>query len=143
MSIKYSVLPMKNPLRLEEPEKFYARAQSRSTITEDRIADDIAYATSLTKGDVANVLRVLPRFMKKYLEDGDIIDLGDLGKFQYQVMSKGAFTREEFTHYNIRKAKLQYRPSMAIKESLENLEFEEVISLKAKQEAMRKAKKGE
>jgi len=136
-------MAVKNPMRREEPEKFYARAQSRAVINEDRLASDIAFAASLTKGDVANVLRVMPRFMKQYLEDGDMVDLGELGKFQYQVMSEGAYTREEFKHYNIKRAKLHFRPGKALLESISKLEFEEVIPLKAKQEAMRKAKKGE
>lgn len=144
MSIPYSVLALKNPMRLEEPPKYYARAQSRKTvITEDRIAEDVAFAASLTKGDVSNVIRTLPRLLKQYLEDGYMVDLGDLGKFQYQVMSRGAFTREEFTHHNIKKAKLQYRPGNAIKESIDKLTFEEVLPHKAMQEAMRKNKQGE
>lgn len=135
MSIKYSIAEMRNPLRPEDESLFYAKAQAREVIGMNRIADEIAYATSLTDGDVLNVLRGLIRKTREHLADGDIVDLGEFGKFQYQISSSGAMTPEEFTTSNIRKVRIQFRPGELIKESMDKLKFERVISVKARKQA--------
>ena len=57
MPINYSVFAMKNPQKREEAPKYYGKVQARGTADFDVLADEIAYATTLTDGDVANVLR--------------------------------------------------------------------------------------
>jgi len=141
MGIKYSVLALKNPTRREEPAKYYAKAQVRELITENEIAADIAFATSLTKGDVANVLRNLPYVVKRHLLKGDMVELGSLGKFQFQVKSKGAYTREEFTYHNIKGIKFHYRPGSEMTEGLDQVEYDEVLPRKMEREARREARK--
>jgi len=135
MSLKYSLAEMKNPLNENEPAKFYAKSQIRDKVNLNRIAEEISYATTLTDGDVLNVLRALIHKVKEHLADGDLVDLGELGKFQYQISSTGALKRESFTPANIRKVKIQFRPGSMLKPQLGNLSFERVISVKAREEA--------
>jgi len=140
MSVKYSISALKNPTRMEEPAKYYAKAQVREIIDIDRIASEIAHSTSLSEGDVYNVVRNIPRHVTTHLADGDLVDLGELGRFQLQLSSKGAYTREEFTFHNIKRARIQFRPGRLIKQVLDNLRYEEVVSVKEKAEAKRLAK---
>jgi len=142
MSVKYSVSELKNPLRREEPPRYYAKAQVREVIEMDRIAREMAQGSSLSEGDIYNVLRNLPGYVTTHLADGDLVDLGNLGRFQFQLTSKGAETREEFTFRNIERARIQFRPGRLMTQVLDNLQYEEVISVKEKQEAKRKAKNG-
>lgn len=135
MSVKYSLASMRNPLNAEEPEKVYAKAQARSTVDMNRIADEIAYASSLTDGDVLNVIRGLIRKIREHLADGDIVSLGEFGTFQYQISSKGAESVEQFTTANIKKVRIQFRPGSLVKEGLNGLKFERVISVKARKQA--------
>jgi len=140
MSVKYSLAELKNPQRPEEPAKFYAKAQVREVISMDRIAREIAFATSLTEGDVLNVIRNVPYRITAHLEDGDLVDLGDLGRFQFQISSKGADAREEFTHHRIKRAKIHFKPGKLLTEVLGRLTYEEVIPVREMMEAKRKAK---
>jgi len=142
MSVKYSIVKMNNLLRPEEDPLYYAKAQVREEIGLQRIAEEIAYATSLTDGDVLNVIRGLIRKTKEHLADGDIVSLGDFGKFQFQISSRGAISASEFTQANIRKARFHFRPGKQIKELIPNLEYEEVISVKLRKEAKRAMKEG-
>lgn len=135
MSIKYSIAQLRNPQRPEEPKKFYAKAQARDTVDINRIAQEISYATALTDGDVLNVLRGLIHKVKEHLSDGDIVDLAEFGNFQYQVSSRAADTKEEFTAANIRKVKLQFRPGRMLRPQLGDFQFERVISVKARKAA--------
>lgn len=132
MSVKYSLAELKNILRPQEPAKFYAKAQAREEISLNRIADEISWGTTLTDGDVLNVLRGLIKKINEHLSDGDIVSLGEFGKFQYQLSSEGADTAEQFTTANIRKVKIQFRPGELIRQAIPALKFERVISLKAK-----------
>ncbi len=135
MSVKYSIAAMKNPQNPEAPKKYYAKAQVRDTVDLNRIADEIAYATSLTDGDVLNVLRGLIKKIQEHLSDGDIVSLGEFGTFQYQLCSWGAVTEKEFVPANIRKVRLQFRSGKLLRKGLNGLTFEKVISVKAKQAA--------
>lgn len=140
MSVKYSIAKMKNPQKPEEAPKYFAKAQARETVGLNKIADELAYATSLTDGDVLNVLRGLIRKAKEHMADGDIVSFGEFGTFQIQVSSAGAVTEEEFIPANIRKARIQFRPGELLREvtNLNNLRFEKVISVKARKEAAKK-----
>jgi len=135
MSIKYSIAELKNPIRREEPAKFFAKAQTRAEVDLNRISQEIAYASSLTRGDVLNVLSALIDKIKEHLADGDMVSLGDFGKFQYQISCKGADTIEEFTRANIRNANIRFRPGTMIKDELSTLKFERVLSVKARKQA--------
>lgn len=139
MSVKYSITEMRNPLKPDEAKKFYAKSQIREKVTLDRIADEIAFASSLTDGDVLNVLRNLIRKIKEHLSDGDMVCLGDFGSFQYQLHSRGASTIEEFNSSRIHKVSLQFRPGDMIREVSQNLSFERVPSVKAQKEAAKKS----
>ena len=61
------------------PKKYYAKAQASGEVTMDEMAEDISYATSLTDGDVLNVLRALIRQMKVQLAVGKIVNMEKSG----------------------------------------------------------------
>lgn len=143
MSVKFSLSLMKNPLNPEEKSQYYAKAQVREVIDIYRIAREMAYSSSVTEGDIVHVLRNLPFSISTHLADGDMVDLGDLGRFQFQVKSSGTYTREEFTHHNIKRAKIQFRPGRQLTKALAGLQYEEVLPLKERNEAKRRLKNGE
>ena len=125
MSIKYSVNQLRNPQDPEGARKFYARAQVRETVTLRKLAKEIAYASSLTPGDVMN----------DHLADGDMVDMGDFGKLQYQVESEGADTEEAFKYTNITKVNMQFKPGIAFREQEKTLKYEKVLPKKVIAEA--------
>lgn len=134
MPIPYSVSPRINPQEKSAPPRFYAKVQTSGTVSFDTLAEDIAYATTLTDGDVSNVLRALVKQIKKHLSDGKIVSLDALGSFQFQISGKGAMTEEEYSTSLIEKVRIQYRPGRLVKEvqNLTNLKFKKVAPLKSK-----------
>ena len=137
MPINYSVNPRRNPSEKGTPPKFYAKVQTRGTVNFDSLAEDIAYATTLTDGDVLNVLRALIKQVKKHLADGKIVSLDALGSFQFQISGKGALTEEEYNTNLIQKVRIQYRPGRLVREvqNLTNLQFKKVAPIKRKSTA--------
>ena len=97
------------------PKLYYAKAQATGEVTMDEMAEDIAYATSLTDGDVLNALRTLIKQINKNLAAGKIVRLETFGCFQLQLRSTGAVTEKKFTSTNITDATIQFRPGKPIK----------------------------
>lgn len=137
MAINYSVVGMRNPSLLGEGEiKYYAKAQASGAVGIDQLAEEIAYATTLTDGDVVNAIRALVAQIRKHVQEGHIVRLESLGSFQAQLSSEGTSSEEEFNPSFIRKVKLQFRPGSSLKASLNvsALSFRKVKPLKSKTE---------
>ena len=111
MSVNYSLVYMSSePGNPGGQKKYYARAQSTGEVTLDEIAEDIAYATTLTDGDVLDATRALLTQLNKHLAAGKVVKLENFGTFQLQLHSVGTDTEEEFTAANITGASVQFRP---------------------------------
>lgn len=135
MSVNYSLAYMRSiPSDENSPKLYYAKAQATGEVTIDELAEDIAYATSLTDGDGLNVIRAMVRQMNKNLAAGRIVRWESFGSFQLQLRSTGAPTAKEFTSANITSASIQFRPGNSIKAATRSnggLTFHRVAGLKA------------
>lgn len=109
MSIRYQVVKKRNPLKPNEPEKFYANAVYISKLTLRKIANQIAKETSLSGTDTLAVLDALTHVLPGYLLDSNIVNLGDFGSFRITIHATGADKEEEFTSANITGFKLHFR----------------------------------
>lgn len=135
MSVNYSLAYMRsNPNEKDSPKLYYAKAQASGEVTIDSLAEDIAYATSLTDGDVLNVIRAMIRQTNKHLAEGKIVRWETFGSFQLQLQSKGSETIQGFTSSNITGASIQFRPGNPIKAATRTgsggLTFHRVAGLK-------------
>ena len=128
--INYSLAAMKNPNNKNAEPKFYAKMQASGVVDLDDMAEDISYATTLTDGDVMNVLRALIKQMKRHLSGGKIVRMEKFGSFQFQICSDGAEDEKSFTSANIKKVNIQFRPGVLVREAqnLKTLTFKKVAS---------------
>jgi predicted histone-like DNA-binding protein len=94
----------------DAPKKYYAKAQSTGTVSVDELAEAIGYATSLTDGDVMNVIRALVYQMNLQLQAGKIVKMEKLGTFRLQLHSAGADDEKSFNNSYIRSASIHFRP---------------------------------
>lgn len=114
--VNYSLALMSSkPGDASAPKLLYAKAQAAGEVTLDEMAEDIAYSTSLTDGDVLNAIRALIKQTNKHLAAGKIVRLETFGSFQLQLQSTGAETEKKFTSANITGASIQFRPGKPIK----------------------------
>lgn len=137
MAINYSIVAMKNPSDPESGEvKYYPKAQANGSVDINELAEEISYATTLTDGDVLNVIRALVKRINMHIANGQIVRLENLGSFQAQLQSDGAATEETYSTSLIRKVTLQFRPGIGLKGQLNkaNLQFHKVKSLKKQKE---------
>ena len=60
------------------------------------------------------------------LKGGEIVRLGDLGTLQIGISSKGAVTEEEYDASLIKKARINFRPGLALPGILTGLTYKKV-----------------
>ena len=128
MQVNYSVSPRINPQDKDAAPKYYAKMQASGSVDFDTLAQEISYATTLTDGDVSNVLRALVTQLKKHLADGKIVKLDGFGSFQFQISGKGAATEKDYRTSLIQKVRIQFKPGRLIREvlNLSTLSFQKV-----------------
>ena len=137
MAINYSIAAMKNPNPMAEEEvKYYAKAQANGVVTIDQLAEEIAYSTTLTDGDVLNAIRALVAQIRKHIQNGQIVRLEALGSFRLTFSGAGASSAEEYSPALIRSVNLRFTPGASLKQVLSRnvLKFVRVPLLKDKEE---------
>ena len=112
-----------NPQDRIEPAKFYLQAVKSGNSDLRRLAYLISIQSTVRQADCLAVLDGLVLNMMDELSQGRAVQLGDLGTFQVAVSSSGSVTTEEVSQSNIRRTKLNYRPSMVLKKWLKTLQF--------------------
>jgi predicted histone-like DNA-binding protein len=126
MSVKFKVLPRKNPRDLEAPEKFYAAAIADGEVDLERLAEMIAYQCTVTDSDCYAVLTALEHNIVNELKQGRIIKLGRLGNFQVGLSSDGKDFSEDVSASSIRKNRVLFRPGKRLRSMLRDVSYRKV-----------------
>jgi predicted histone-like DNA-binding protein len=124
--MKYKVIEKKNPQAPQTPGKFYANAVNAGKVTIKRFAKEIAGRSSLTKGDVENVLENFLDELPTFLKLGLSVQLGDFGTMRLSLSSEGTDTPEDFKADRIKSAKVIFTPGVDLKAALKDIAYEEV-----------------
>ena len=70
-----------------------ARPTGRKRVDHCSFCDEVAHATTFTGAEVEAVLRLAAEIAKRHVENGDIVDFGDIGtlspSFQSKLVEKG------------------------------------------------------
>lgn len=126
--MKYDLVERPNPQDRKAPKKFYATPVWEGIVGIDELSDIIAGRSSLTAGDVSNVLHNLLDEVPRLLLMGKAVDLDLVGIVRISFGSAGAETAEAFNTNMIRDVKIIYRASPKLKERvLTKVKFEKVI----------------
>lgn len=126
MSIKYHVLQRQDPRDRTLPGKFYAALTNRYEITFDELLNEIIDISTVSIGDTYNVLQSLIHLIKKHLQEGRTLKVGDLGTFYVTINSEGMETEEEVDANTIQKANIRFRPSVKLKDAMNRLKFSRI-----------------
>ncbi|GHT70349.1 hypothetical protein FACS189452_10980 [Bacteroidia bacterium] len=124
--MKFKLVERKNPQTPQAQGKFYANAVNTGKFTLKDFAKEIAGRSSLTRGDIENVLSNFMEELPTFLKLGMSVKLGEFGTMRLSLNSTGTDTPEEFNaHHNILGAKIIFTPSVELKENLKDIVFEE------------------
>ena len=119
MAIRYRITKRTNTIANTKKEQFIMQAVNTGTVDIRRISEEISTESTHSIADVIGVITALGIKMKQHLEEGKIVDLGDVGKFKIGFQCKAADEAKELTpKRNIKKFHLNYQPSLEIKHKL-------------------------
>lgn len=133
-NVTYSVSPRINPRDKEAAPKYYGQVQASGDISLREMAERIQSSCTVHKSDVFAVLVALEDVITDALKGGEIVRLGDLGTFQISISSKGAVTEEDYSDALIKKARIIFRPGLALAGALSGLTFQKVAVKYSKSE---------
>ena len=125
-NVTYSVSPRINPKDKNMPPKYYGHVQANGDVSLREMSERIQASCTVTKADVYAVLVAMEDVITVALKSGEIIRLGDLGTFQIGISSKGALTEEDYDDSLIKKARINFRPGVALVGILSNLSYQKV-----------------
>ena len=108
------------------PPKYYAQAQANGDVSIREMSERIQLTCTVTKADVYAVLVAMEDVIIEALKSGEIVRLGDLGTFQIGLSGKGALTEEEYEANLIQKARINFRPGVALAGMLTSLSYAKV-----------------
>lgn len=118
----YRLVQKANPLDQEHKQR-YATSVNAGKIDTRMIAKTLAQKSSLTTGDVMNVLENLMEEIPRWLGQGYSVSLWELGTFRLSLSSQGVKEQKEFNTRTIKK-KVVFLPSKSFKSELKTIPFE-------------------
>ena len=120
--MKIKMVSRKNPQKKSEV-KYYASPINAGKKTLRDIAKDIAGRSSLTRGDIENVLTNFMECLPSYLRDGFSVQLGEFGTVRLTLSSEGALDEKAFKTETI-KPRVTFTPSVELKAGLRDNSYE-------------------
>ncbi len=124
--MKIKLVQRRNPQQPEAAKKWYASPVNQGVISKHHISKEIAGRSSLTRGDISNVLDNLIDELPKYLKAGNSIKLGDFGTLRLSISGTGSDSPETYTTANIKGVKVIFTPGTALKNEINNIHFERI-----------------
>ena len=121
--MKYHLIERANPLN-REAKKWYASPVNDGKISKTELAKEITGMSSLSRGDVSNVIESLLEAMPKYLLMGKSVSLGEFGTLRLSFTSEGVDTQEAFNTGKITGVKVVFTPGVELKRAIEAVNFE-------------------
>ena len=122
--MKIKMVQRKNPQKKSEV-KYYASPVNAGKKNLRDIARDIAGRSSLTRGDIENVLSNFMDCLPHYLRDGFSVQLGEFGTMRLTLSSEGAATEKAFKTETI-KPRVTFTPGVELKVALRENSYETV-----------------
>lgn len=124
MSVKFTVVPRKDPRDRESQPRYYAMPKSDGRTDTDNLAKQISRMSSLSSADTSGMLEALLTIIPDLLSEGKIVELGGFGTFRVSFSSEGSDTPEDVSAANITDARVIFTPGKRFKKVLDTLDFQ-------------------
>jgi len=121
--MKYKLVQRVNPQDRNQS-KWYAQPINEGKISRSTISADIVSLSSLSRGDVSNVIESLIDTLPRYLLMGKSVSLDGFGTLRISFSSKGVDDSKDFNANLILGVKVIFTPSVDLKAALEKISFE-------------------
>ena len=124
MAVRYCIVPRKNPIKLEAPEKYYLRTKSVGKIDRDYLIKDMLRYVSLTPEEASAAINYLFEAVPRFIKLGFYVKLGTLGSFRATINSEGSETIEEATVDKVKRIHIRFFCGKELKKEINDSSLE-------------------
>ena len=121
--IPYDLILRPDPRDPTQPKKYYASTHNIKIDNYRSLVADIADRSIISQPDVMAVLEGLFLIMHRYLEQGRVIRLGDLGSFKVTLQSQGVEKEEDAGPHMVKRARVRFTEGKVLKKAMRNVEY--------------------
>jgi len=107
-----------------QAQQFYLQVAGNGVIDADKLADNVAKETGLSKTIVKAAYEYLGKAMMDYMETGQSVQIPNLGTFQLSVRMDAVATEAELSATNIKSAHVSLIAGKELKQALAGLTYE-------------------
>jgi len=125
MALQFNVIERPNPQTKEK--KWYASPKLTGKRDLRNLSKDLAEVSSLSAGDVQNVIANLIDQLPKWLMEGNSVKLDGFGTFRLSFSSTGEVTKEEVSAGSIKDIYILFEPDGEIKERVNKTKVNPVV----------------
>lgn len=123
MPVRYILVPHKIPSKPDAPPTYYQRLKSSGEVSLRELANDIARESTVSQADTMAVIEGLLQNIPRYLAEGKIVRLGDLGSFHLSIQAEGSPHAEVVTPANIKRNRLHFRAGKLVRQMLKGIVY--------------------
>lgn len=124
--MRFKLIQRPNPMDRNLPPKYYALMENEGVVDLYDLAKQITKYSSLSVGDILNVLENMIDAVTLYLRMGRGVKIGRLGMLRIVLQSGGVDTPDDFTCNLIHRIRLRFIPNIQFKRQLEDISYEEI-----------------
>jgi len=125
MALHFNVIERPNPLTKEK--KWYASPRLTGSRDLKSLSKDLSEVSSLSAGDVQNVIANLIDQLPKWLMEGYSVKLDGFGSFRLSFSSEGEAVKDDVTADSIKDIYIIFVPDVAIKERINKTKVHSLV----------------
>ena len=126
-TMKIRLLQRVNPIDRDATPKYYPHIENNGVSGLEDLAMQITKYSSLSYGDILNVLQNLPDAALVFLLEGKSVRLGALGMLRLSSKGEGSDTPKDFNAKFIKRLKVNFTPGKTLKVGLKERATFEII----------------
>ena len=120
----WTIIKRKFAVGANPGEKHLAVISRNGIMTEERLIERIAGASSLAENDILSAIRALQMVITEETMNGTTVQLDQLGNFTPYLSAKAMATAEEVDASTIRGIKVNFKPNVRFKNKLKSAYYE-------------------
>ena len=126
MKLEYYLIPRKNPTQQDAAPKFYPVVNYYTGDSYRDLVSRVCEFSTVRSPDVLSVLESLFIVIPKFLAEGRIIRLGELGSLRITLQSSGSEVEEDFSESKIDSIAIRFIQSKTLRRTLGNIEYSKI-----------------
>ena len=126
MSVNYKLVQRKNPLKKEEPAKWYATPNSAKPLAQKAMTRAATSNTTMAPIELEAAMELLAAFIPQQLQQGHTVNVPGMGTFRLAFKSEGVEKIDDFRPEKmIKSPRILFTPAKELKDKLlQGLSFE-------------------